>query len=24
MWEHGADAEPVEFLDDKNILEPVV
>jgi len=21
MWEHGKDAEPVEFLDDKNILE---
>ena len=21
MWEHGSDAEPVEFLDDQNILE---
>lgn len=21
LWEHGRDAEPVEFLDDKNILE---
>ncbi len=21
MWEHGKDVEPVEFLDDKNILE---
>jgi len=21
MWEHGSDAEPVEFLDDRNILE---
>lgn len=21
MWEHGRDAEPVEFLDDKNILK---
>ncbi len=21
MWEHGRDASPVEFLDDKNILE---
>lgn len=21
MWEHGYDREPVEFLDDKNILE---
>jgi hypothetical protein len=21
MWEHGRDAEPVEFLDDRNILE---
>ena len=20
MWEHGKDAEPVEFLDDRNIL----
>lgn len=20
MWEHGRDAEPVEFLDDKNIM----
>jgi hypothetical protein len=23
MWEHGKDAPPVEFLDDKNILGPV-
>jgi len=23
MWEHGRDAEPVEFLDDRNILEAV-
>lgn len=23
MWEHGKDAEPVEFLDDRGILEPV-
>jgi len=21
MWEHGSEAEPVEFLDDRNILE---
>ncbi len=21
MWEHGRDAEPVEFVDDKNIVE---
>ncbi|MBI4639202.1 MAG: hypothetical protein HY731_00805 [Candidatus Tectomicrobia bacterium] len=21
MWEHGRDAEPVEFLDEKNIVE---
>ena len=21
MWEHGSDVEPVEFLDDKNVLE---
>ena len=21
MWEHGSDTEPVEFLDDRNILE---
>ncbi|KAA0229709.1 hypothetical protein EDS67_10685 [candidate division KSB1 bacterium] len=21
MWEHGRDADPVEFLDDKNILK---
>ena len=21
MWEHGRDAEPVEFLDDRNILK---
>jgi len=21
MWEHGSDAEPVEFLDEKNIVE---
>jgi hypothetical protein len=21
MWEHGSDAEPVEFLDDRNIVE---
>ena len=24
MWEHGKDAEPVEFLDDKNIVEQPV
>jgi len=23
MWEHGSDVEPVEFLDDKNVLETV-
>jgi len=23
MWEHGRDAEPVEFLDDRNILKQV-
>lgn len=23
MWEHGRDAEPAEFLDDKNILEKI-
>jgi hypothetical protein len=23
MWERGEDAEPVEFLDDRNILEKV-
>jgi hypothetical protein len=23
LWEHGGDAEPVEFLDDKNILSKV-
>ncbi len=23
MWEHGRDAEPVEFLDDRGILESV-
>ncbi|MBP8002359.1 MAG: hypothetical protein KA314_14430 [Chloroflexi bacterium] len=23
MWEHGKDAEPVEFLDDRGILESV-
>ena len=24
MWEHGKDAEPVEFLDDRNIVEQPV
>ena len=24
MWEHGRDSEPVEFLDDRNILKQVV
>ncbi len=24
MWEHGKDAEPVEFLDDRNILAGAV
>ncbi len=24
MWEHGKDAEPVEFLDDKNVVEQLV
>ena len=24
MWEHGQDAEPVEFLDDKNVLEQTI
>jgi hypothetical protein len=23
MWEHGSDAEPVEFLDDRNIVRAV-
>ena len=23
MWEHGSDVEPVEFLDDKNVLGTV-
>ncbi len=22
MWEHGRDAEPVEFLDDKGVPKP--
>jgi hypothetical protein len=24
MWEHGKDADPVEFLDDRNILTGAV
>ena len=24
MWEHGRDEEPVEFLDDKNVVEQLV
>lgn len=24
MWEHGGDAAPVEFLDDKNIVEGTI
>jgi hypothetical protein len=24
MWEHGSDEEPVEFLDDRNILKEAV